>query len=191
MPLRAYRLAAISAYRLLRSPRVHVLLVAGSLLLTAMMHIPGGPLLAAIYSSLVTSIAFYTIASRSRGFLEYISSILGCTKALILTTLGSGAAAAATAPLALLIISHGSIRPEDMFVALFYALLLGTAYSLSILPTGTTLPMMALLLLALKTSNPAVAAAVSAMLALPALIYTCRLGVASFSLRERLWSRTR
>ncbi len=191
MPLKPGRLAVISAVRLLRSPRTHLLGLGGALFLATVagLHPGGGGLMPAVYSSLVVAMVFYAIATSSRGFLEYASSTLGCPGSLAVMAAGAGAASAALAPL-VAILTMGAHGLEASPEAALYALVLGASYSLVVLPAGTTLPLLGILYLAVRQSarwGGPLLVGLSTALALASLWLACRLGPGAASLRGLLW----
>lgn len=182
MPLRPERLAAVTTVRLLRSPRIHAVALGGALFLAKLAGIGGGGwLFPAVYSGLAVAVALYTVAVRSRGFLEYASSTLPCPLVLAVLALGAGAAAAVVSiPVALIL---GSIPEPAMVLA---ALLMGASYSLAVLPLGTSLPIFILLYLVLKLGGgPATLISASLLLGLALAPLACIAGPGGLSIRGR------
>ena len=188
MPLRPWRLVVLTALRLLRSPRLHLVALLGALILARLMGVARtGWFFPAAYSGLATAIALYTVVARSRGFLEYASSTLTCPGALLLLALGAGAAAAATSiPVSL------ALGTQPQLLTIVAALLLGASYTLIVMPLGTTLPLLLALYLAAKQGGgPTAFIAVSTVLALATLPIACIAGPGGLDPRKRLpWTRS-
>ncbi len=186
MPLRPERLVVVSAIRLLRSPRIHGVALGGALFLARLSGIgEGGWLFPAVYSGLAVAITLYTIAARSRGFLEYASSSLPCPLMAALLALGAGIASAVVSiPVSLIL----GATPEPLTIAA--ALMLGASYTLTVLPLGTSIPILIALYLALKLGNgPQTLVTASLLLGMAMTPLACLTGPGGLDIRVRMQRR--
>ncbi len=182
MSLRPERLVAVAAVRLLRSPRIHVVALGGALFLARLVGVSSpDSTFPAVYSGLAAAMALYTVLARSRGFLEYASSVLSCPLAVALLALGAGTAAAVVSvPVSLIL---GSTPGPALAGA---ALLLGASYTLVVLPLGTSLPLLAALYVAARPGGgPTVIILVSVLLGLALAPLACLAGPGGFDVRRR------
>ncbi|MEB3778908.1 MAG: hypothetical protein GSR85_01555 [Desulfurococcales archaeon] len=185
MSLRPGRLVVVSSLRLLRSTRIHAVALGGALFLAKIAGIGGNWLFPAVYSGLAAAMALYTVALRSRGFLEYASSSLSCPLTVLLLALGAGVAAAVVSiPVSLILGTH----PGPVIAGV--ALLLGASYTLVVLPLGTILPLLAILYIVGRPgSGPLHLVLASILLGLALAPLSCLAGPGGLDLRRRLHGR--
>ncbi len=188
MSLKPERLLVITALRLLRSPRIHIVTLGGALFLTRFSSINENTwLFPAIFSGLAAAIALYTVAMRSKGFLDYASSSLSCPLVVTLLAMGAGATAVVTSiPVSVIL----NLVPSPTIVGA--AFLLGTTYSLVVLPLGTSLPIFIALYIAVRLgSDPIITILVSIMFGLALAPLTCLTELGGLNARRLLWNNAR
>ena len=184
MSLKPERLLVITALRLLRSPRIHIVVLGGVLLLTRFSNVNEYTwLFPAIFSGLATAIALYTVTMRSKGFLDYASSSLSCPLVVTLLALGAGATSAVISiPVSTIL----NLVPSPKMIGT--AFLLGATYSLVVLPLGTSLPILIVLYIAARlSSDPTIIILTNIMFGLALAPLTCLMELGGLDARRLLW----